>query len=309
LDHLTFSSYLASKRNIDDRALNLRVWERLKTSLPPQNNAPLQVLELGAGIGTMFERMADWGLLFHAEYTALDQNPENVKSGRSSIRDWAKNNSIPDPMISQSETRPVHQKKWLQLNYQEADVFDFLNQAAMNRTFDLIVAHAFMDLVDQETLLRALLAHCKPGSLFYFTLTFDGATFFDPVLDPHLDQLIETLYHRSMDLRTIDGKPSGSSRAGRKLLQNLSAFNLEILEAGSSDWVVYPREGKYPENEKQFLHFIIDTVEKELRDHPELASHAFTDWVRARHQQIEHGELIYQAHQLDVLARVVLSGL
>ena len=50
--------YLAAKKSVDDRALNWQVWQHLVAALPratPQQ--PLRILEVGAGIGSMVERL------------------------------------------------------------------------------------------------------------------------------------------------------------------------------------------------------------------------------------------------------------
>ena len=50
-DAFDFTRYLASKRTVDDRALNRQVWQTLADAvvaeLPPDR--PLRVLEVGAG--------------------------------------------------------------------------------------------------------------------------------------------------------------------------------------------------------------------------------------------------------------------
>ena len=111
------------------------------------------------------------------------------------------------------------------------------------------------------------------------------------------------LYHASMDLRARNGLGAGDSKTGRHLLQHLPQSGATILEAGSSDWVVWPRDGRYPEDESYFLHHIVHTIDAELSAHPELDAAAFRAWVEARHAQVERGELVYIAHQLDVLGR------
>jgi hypothetical protein len=76
-----------------------------------------------------------------------------------------------------------------------------------------------------------------------------------------------------------------------------------LLSAGSSDWVVFPDRGRYPDDEAHFLHHIVHTIDCELKTHPSLDPSAFQAWIAARHRQIDAGELTYIAHQLDVLAR------
>jgi hypothetical protein len=79
----------------------------------------------------------------------------------------------------------------------------------------VLIANAFLDLIDVPATLPALLSLLKPGGLFYFTITFDGATIIQPEIDSALDAQIEALYHETMDRRVIGGKPSGDSRTGR----------------------------------------------------------------------------------------------
>ena len=68
----SFTRYLAAKKTVDDRALNHRVWQSLSAALPPfPPGTPLRLLEIGAGIGTMLERMLAWDLLSNAEYTGI----------------------------------------------------------------------------------------------------------------------------------------------------------------------------------------------------------------------------------------------
>ncbi len=106
-----------------------------------------------------------------------------------------------------------------------------------------------------------------------------------------------------MDERLVGGRRSGDSHTGRHLLAALRTADVHVLAAGASDWVVVPVQGRYPDDEAYFLHFILHTVERALRRHPELDPQRFARWIDRRHAQIERGELIYIAHQLDVLGR------
>jgi len=148
------------------------------------------------------------------------------------------------------------------------------------------------------------LSRLAPGGLFYFSLNFDGATIFEPPIDPDLDALVETLYHRTMDTRRHRGRPSGSSRTGRRLFRRLQEAGARLIAAGSSDWVVFPGPDGYPEDEAYLLHFIIDTISQALHGHPELPASRFQAWIDHRHRQIDAQELIYIAHQLDFLGYI-----
>lgn len=281
----SFQRYLAAKATVDDRALNRRVWERLAGALPSPEalGRPLQVLEVGAGIGTMVERFLAWLPPRALVYTALDAQAENILEAQRRQAAWqAAHNQV--------------DIEWL-----AADLFEF--DAASRGAYDLLIAHAFLDLMDVPATLPRLFAHLTPGGLFYFTIVFDGVTIFEPAIDPPFDALVEALYHRTMDERITAGRPSGDSRCGRRLFGHLAAAGATLLAAGASDWVTHPVAGRYPADEAYFLHYIIHTVATALAGRPELNPDRFTRWIRARHAQVEAAELVYIAHQMDFLGQ------
>src|SRR5262247_4823447 len=84
-----FTRYLAAKKSVDDRALNRHVWHSLAQALSPAaSDGPVRVLEIGAGIGTMVERLVEWGLLRQAMYTAIDVDPELIAQSRRRLPAW-----------------------------------------------------------------------------------------------------------------------------------------------------------------------------------------------------------------------------
>ena len=130
------------------------------------------------------------------------------------------------------------------------------------------------------------------------------AIVFQPESDTEFDRAIEACYHRAIDERVLDGKPSGDSRAGRRLLAYLRTAAVDVLAAGGSDWVVFAGANGYPADEAYFLHDIIHTIDLVLTGHPHLDAERLGAWVAQRHAQIEQGALVYIAHQLDVLGRM-----
>ena len=105
----------------------------------------------------------------------------------------------------------------------------------------------------------------------------------------------------------VDGRRSGDSQTGRKMFAHLPAAGAEILDAGSSDWVVYPRAGGYEADEAYFLHYIVHTIARALEGNPDLDRNYFAAWIAQRHAQIEAGTLVYIAHQLDFCGRLSRS--
>lgn len=301
----SFPAYLASKKSVDDRALNRHVWQSLTEALPSAApEATLRVLDVGAGTGTMLERMLEWRLLTDATYTALDAEHDNINAARLSLPRWAQEHDFHVSEGSEERLRFERDGQRVLVELEAVDIFDFIEREQNLRRWDLLVAHAFLDLMNLETALPALFSLLRPGGLFYFTINFDGATIFEPEIDAQFDALVETLYHRTADERLTAGQPSGDSRAGRHLFNHLRAAGAEILDAGSSDWVVFAGRDGYPNNEAYFLHFIINTIYTALREHPQLDTERFTRWIDERHRQVEQKTLTYIAHQLDFLGRM-----
>jgi hypothetical protein len=141
--------------------------------------------------------------------------------------------------------------------------------------------------------------------LFYFAINFDGVTLLEPIIDAQLDELIQALYHRTMDERRVSGVRSGDSRAGRHLFSQLRQAGARIKAAGASDWVVFPTMEGYTQDEVFFLNYILSTIECALAGNPELDPSRFASWLAERRAQIGRGELIYIAHQLDFMGNIV----
>lgn len=301
----SFQRYLEAKRSVDDRALNRLVWERLVVELQEREGVKVsRVLEIGAGIGTMFERLIDWGALRSVHYTAVDLNPQNIQTARQRLSAWGYRHGW---QVSEEDWGLgfLRNTQQLELILQADDFYDFLKiELSGESRWDLLIAHAFLDLIDVPSTLPGLFSLLEGGGIYYFTVNFDGLTVFEPILDEALDKQVISLYHRSMNERIVAGCPSGSSLTGRKLFADLERYGSELLSAGASDWVVHPVGGRYPEDEAYFLHYIIHTVHQELSGHPEIDRNDFLTWIQKRHDQVERGELTYIAHQIDFLGWV-----
>ncbi len=280
---MTFQQYLDAKRTVDDRALNRRVLARFQRELPDT----ARLLEIGAGIGTMIERLHSWDCLpKQVQYTALDIDPRNIEFARERLRERG---------FKQlgSELRFERSDQSITIRFEVADAVAFTRRT--NRRWDALIGHAVADLFDLGSALPAFLSVLEPGGLCYFPITFDGGTTFHP--SHELDERVERQYHQHMDTG------AGSSEAGRRLLAEFRERETTVLAAGSSDWLVYPENGSYAADEGMFLRYILGTIEGVLGDRVE-TDDEFSDWLAARHRQIEDGELTYIAHQFDVLAKM-----
>jgi len=296
----SFPQYLLSKQSVDDRALNRTVLEALHASLPGNH---LHIVEVGAGIGTMLWRLLRWGILpGPVDYTLVDEMPENIAFARRWLPEWAAQSGHTVEKRRGGNLNLSAPAGLIQAHFVQADVFDYILSGPP--AADLLIAHAFLDLLPLPGSLPRLFALVKPGGLAWLTINFDGMTTFEPAIDPLLDSHIEQLFHRTMDERITNGVRSGDSRTGSHLFGYLQGTGATILSAGASDWLVYPQHGRYPADEATFLRFILHFFEASLTGHPDLEPAKLTGWLAQRHSQVDEGKLIYIAHQLDFLVRV-----
>lgn len=299
----SFLRFLTAKKSVDDRSLNQVVWDKLADSLPetsPQN--PLQILEIGAGVGTMIMRVMERELVDFAEYTAIDVQEEYIDYARQNLPIWARE----EGMIfeeSMSGGRIIGEHMRLNYHLEGVDLTDFVAKHEGTRKWDLIIAHAFLDLVDIPRVLSSIFNLVVEGGLVYFTLNYDGLTILEPNVYPEFDQQVLSAYNQTMDQRQVLGKPSGDSKSGRRLFGYLAEMGAQLLAAGSSDWVVYPHPDGYPMEETYFLHYLIHTINNALKDQPGIDQLQFGAWIAERHAQVDRLELVCIAHQIDMLAR------
>lgn len=286
----SFPHYLLSKQSVDDRALNKDVLNALKANLPEE---PFRIIEVGAGIGTMLRRLIRWDVIHKAEYVLVDEMAENIEYALGWIPQWAEEAGLSVERSGENQMRVFEESFDIQIHLKRVDVFDFIqkNQAPA----DLLIAHAFLDLLPMPASLPKLLSLTK--GLAWLTINFDGVTSLEPAIDPVLDEQIERLYHETMDARPT----GGDSKSGRHLFGHLHSAGAKILTVGASDWVVHAAGGKYPESEAYFLHSILYFFEESLKGHAGLNAEVFSSWLKQRRAQIERGELIYIVHQMDFL--------
>jgi len=286
----SFPHYLLSKQSIDDRALNKDVLTAMRANLPAQT---IRIIEVGAGIGTMLRRLMRWKVIERAEYILVDEMAENIEYASAWIPQFASEAGLRVESGGQHQLRVFDEAHDVRIRLEWRDVFDFIQKN--QEPADLLIAHAFLDLLPMPESLPKLLSLTK--DLAWLTINFDGVTSFEPIIDAKLDEEIERLYHQTMDSRPT----GGDSKSGRHLFGHLKSAGTEILAAGASDWVVHAVNGKYINDEKYFLHFILHFFEESLAGHGELNANVLAAWLAKRRTQIERGELVYIAHQMDFL--------
>ena len=288
-----YARYLAAKTTVDDRALNRHVLAELRRLMPA--GAP-QVLEVGAGLGTMVARLMDWGVVGAGEYILLDADRQLLDCSRRWLCDWAaarglRSDLLPDGLqVGDLRVRLVH-----------AELGRYL-EAAHGALADVLIANAVLDLVDVPAVLPGLLRLLVPGGVYWFTINYDGESIFAPG-HPHDDQIMQA-YHRDMDERVRYGRPGKAERA--------AACSTICGPRGRPRWRRGRRtgscsagpDGNYPGDEAYFLRSILNTIQNALRNRQDRVEPAdLADWLAERGRQLAAGELVYIAHQLDFVGR------
>ena len=183
-----YARYLTAKAPVDDRALNRHVLAELRRLMPA--DAP-RVLEVGAGLGTMVARLMDWGAVGAGEYILLDADRQLLDCSRRWLCDWAaarglRSDLLPDGLqVGDLRVRLVH-----------AELGRYL-EAGHRASAEVLIANAFLDLVDVPAVLPGLLRLLVPGGVYWFAMNYDGESIFEP--GHPCDDRIMRAYHRDMD--------------------------------------------------------------------------------------------------------------
>ena len=168
---------------------------------------------------------------------------------------------------------------------------------------DLIIAHTFLDIFHLPDALTQLFSFIRRDGLFYFTMNYDGITHFLPHTFPEIDIKMEHLYNQSMDARSSEDKRQGGSRCGTELFSEIGRAGGQILESGSSDWVIFPGESDYSQDEKYFVECLVKTAVRAITEMSDFSEREVELWARRKLDQLQSKELIFQAHQLDFIGK------
>ncbi|MCF7797602.1 MAG: class I SAM-dependent methyltransferase [Lentisphaeria bacterium] len=284
-----YRKYLAIKKRIDDASLNPEVWKQLAVFLHErQAGEPLQILEIGAGIGTMIQRLLEADLLKNATYTAIEVEPDFKNSAKKTLDRWC---------VQHKKVFTTNQEAWqvesgdadVQINWKTGDILKMVDDMPP-ATYDLIIGHAVIDLLPVPLLLPRILDRLKPGAAYYFSLNYTGKTVFEP---PHpRDDDILRAYHHDMDWRFPE-LTWQASRTGLHLGEWLREAGHTVVATGESNWSLEGND-QTDNGPRDFIANILDTIEQALA-----GLQGVSDWVNERRSQLAAGELHYFAANQD----------
>ena len=275
------TAYLEAKRAIDDRSINRTVWDAMVRLVADSGGDAVRIAEIGAGTGTMIDRLRDWGAL----------GPDGV-AGRAATYDaWEMN----------PETAAVLAERTAASEFARAEVHvGDLREWTGDARFDLVIAHAVLDLFSPQEVAALMDRLLTDRGVLYASIVFDGVTLMEPAIDAEIDDEVLRLYHRSM-----------RQGFGRRQLWHLWDAGFEIVATGSSDWVIPPRRNGPRPEERELVGTILEMMrgavtgqlETGASSNGDLTVERLNRWIDQRHRQLQAGDLFFAAHQIDFVAR------
>ncbi len=294
-----FADFLEAKFDLDERSLAVDVRRACIDSIAHRDR--LRCVDIGTGTGAMVRRLLDARIGARAiDIVAIDRDERLIDRARERIAVHLRQRGFELPGQadeSRIQASDAHRFVTLRLAHGEAAGFE----PRAGERFDLVTAHAFMDLVPMRPLLLRIADWLAPGGLFYATLNYDGDTaFFPTYCDAAFETALLQRYDASMEERRIDGQPTGGARSGRRLHALLPDAGFEVLAWGSSDWNIVPRDGRLRPGDAVVLSVLLDALRRENEAHCDVRR--LDAWHRDRRALLAAGRLGAIVHQIDVLA-------
>jgi SAM-dependent methyltransferase len=317
LPSVDFPQYLEAKVGVDDESLNARVRSQVRRRLR-RLGAP-RLLDIGTGTGAMLRRLLRFLPLpqegpvllcgLDGERRGLEVAAEGVRSdlaarGFPSLQTVGADRF--EISVGGGSRAAAPGDPGLRVSLVRGGLFDgTLRSRLEGGRFDVISAHALLDLLPLGGALAVIRGLLRPGGLLYATLNYDGlTTLIPPYRDPGLEVRLLEGYERSMEDRRLDGRATGGRFCGRRLCATLPEQGYALVGAGASDWAVFPGRGGHSDGRRVFLRAVLTFMAGEALNARELSPSEVQRWYRERLQAVADGSLALVAHQLDVLAEV-----
>jgi trans-aconitate methyltransferase len=295
---LGFAEYLEAKFALDERSLNPHVRqaciERIGSSRPV-----LRWLDVGTGTGAMVQRLHK-NIPGSLSITALDRNAALLEVASAKLKADLERDA--DRMLTTRRGIEAHMAaRRVFIDFACCDLLDFEPRTAGR--FDLITAHALMDVVPLEATLSRFSAWLSPGGFLYATLTYDGATTLFPLYeDRPFEATLLAAYDDSMERRRVQGEATGGAHAGRRLHTLVSRMGFDVIAYGSSDWNITPFGRRYRDRDGDVLRALVSCIRDEGERAPAIDASRLARWHAERSAAIDRADLGIIVHQLDMLA-------
>jgi len=171
-----FSAYLQAKYALDARSFNRAVWRQLCRSI--RHKTTLDILDVGSGCGAMLRRISLASQASVLSLTGLDVDSRLLKIAAADLSSQLQKQGFRQDQGKTLFTCGNPQRQIL-LATAAANAADFIPP----KQYDLITAHAVMDLLPLTEICRRFHAWLKPGGLFYSSINYDGLTSLFPAYE------------------------------------------------------------------------------------------------------------------------------
>ena len=310
-----FPAYLEAKYQLDSTSLNSKVYAQFQDHLRPIQGS--RILDLGTGTGAMLRRIIELSPAGKVELIGLDQEERNLAIGLERIEETLKREGFAIAELRRSgEVKSIRGRKNridARVDLLRGDITDS-NTARALGSFDVVTAHAFMDLMPLKRIVAIIRSLLNAGGVFYSTLNYDGLTVLLPEYTrTTIERRLLRTYDRSMENRRARGLKTGGARSGTRLYRALVNGGFSVIGLGSSDWNVVPPAGGYSDEDKHFLAAIISMIEGEARRaiaqnnerNTVVDPTSLSEWLADRLDAVENSRLSMIVHQIDLLAKSI----
>jgi SAM-dependent methyltransferase len=293
---VSFAEYLKAKFALDERSLNAEV---RRAYLEALHTLPhIECLDVGAGTGATLRRLLNSGLTAPLSLTALDRDPGLLDIARRDAEGWLCALGL-EPRMEEGAIQ-THGELLTAIRFADGE----LKHYRPNQLYNVITAHAFLDLAPLREALRLFAAWLHPGGYLYASINYNGETRLRPMYD---DAVFEAgllgYYNHTMERRRVDGHTTGGAYCGRRLHDLLPEYGFEIHAHGRSDWNISPVQGEYRDCDAVCLEALLEMIREEGERSGLLSQHKLESWHEDRMRLLQQGLLELHIHHLDLLAR------
>lgn len=294
---VSFAEYLEAKFALDERSLNREVRGAFLDAL--RSLPQIQCLDVGAGTCATLRRLLNSGLTTPLFLTALDRDSALLDIARQDAAAWLCALRL-ELRINEEGAIRTHGERLTTIRFAAGELKDH----RPDRPYNVITAHAFLDIAPLPQALRRFAAWLQPGGYLYASSNYDGDTALLPVYgDADFEARLLGHYNHTMERRRVDGQATGGAYCGRRLHGLLLQYGFDILAYGSSDWNITPFLGEYRDGDAVCLKALLEMIRGEGQSSGLFHQDQLERWREDRLLLLRQRRLGLIIHQLDFLAR------
>jgi hypothetical protein len=296
---VAFADFLQAKFALDERSLNREVRAAFLDAL--HGLAHIHCLDVGAGTCATLRRLLNSELTTPLSLTALDRDPGLLDIAGQEAEGWLRALGLqPRLEAGAIQTQGKRGERLTAIRF----AVDEIKDHRPDRLYNVITAHAFMDLAPLPETLRLFSAWLQPGGYLYASTNYDGDTaLFQVYDDADFETKLLEHYNHTMEQRRVDGQATGGAYCGRRLRELLPEYGFEILAHGSSDWNIAPVAGQYRDGDSVCLKALLEMIHGEGQRSGLFREDDLDRWHEDRLRLLRERRLDLTIRQLDVLAR------